>query len=319
MAVKTDFSASRLSRLLRHYDVGELVSFGGLPEGWVQTNLWVETTRGRFAFRYYEDRLWSRARVEADAEILVHLTEARFPCPAPIPRKGGGYVGTHGGKLYSLFTFLDGEHVDRLSLAQVKQVAEMVADLHLITEGYRPRCTARRSLGVASLTQDAERRAAAIGTPEATAKLGWLRAELDSLVLPRSLPRGICHGDLTNRSNLLFREGRLVALLDWDDANYACLIVDVADLLNWHWWDWYRGGEFPFAEAREVLHAYEARRALRAVERRHLYDACKLEILLDCCWLFSRDVLPEEYLKEKRMIEALEAVGREGFYERMFG
>jgi homoserine kinase type II len=317
MAVLTDFSASRLRRLLRHYDVGELVSFGGLPEGRVQTNLWVETTRGRYAFRYYEDRLWSRARVEADAEILVYLTEARFPCPAPIPRKGGGYVGTHDGKLYSLFTFLDGEHADRLSLAQAEQVAGVVADLHLLTEGYRPRRTARRSFGRASLTQDARKRAEAAGTPEATAKLEWLMAELDGLVLPRSLPRGLCHGDLTNRSNLLFREGQLTALLDWDDANYTYLIVDLADLLNWHCWP--HGGGFAFAEARATLCAYEARRELSAVERRHLYDACKLETLLDCCWLFSRDVLPDEYLTQKRMIEALEAVGREGFYERVFG
>jgi homoserine kinase type II len=208
--------------------------------------------------------------------------------------------------------------VDRLSLPQLEQVAEMVADLHLLTEGYRPRRTAaRRSFGAASLTKDAQKRAEAAGTPEATAKLEWLMAELDGLVLPRSLPRGICHGDLTNRSNLLFREGRLTALLDWDDANYSYLIVDLADLLNWHCWP--HGSGFAFAGARAMLHAYEGHRELSAVERRHLYDACKLEILLDCCWLFSRDVLPDEYLNEKRMIEAVEAVGREGFHEGVFG
>jgi len=314
MAVIADFSAPRLSRLLGHYDVGELVSFGGLPEGDMQTNLWVETTRGRFAFRYYEDRHWPRARAEAEAEILVYLSEARFPCPAPIPRKGGGYVGTHHGRPYSLFTFLDGEHVDPLSLAQVEQVAEMVADLHLITEGYRPRRTARWNYSAVSCARYAQRESEAIGTPEAAAKLEWLRSELDSLVLPRSLPKGICHGDL-GESNLLFREGRLAALLDWDAANYTYLVYDLACLLDSYYWP--HGGDLRFAEARELLHAYEARRELSAVERRHLYDVCKLSVLLDCAWWFGRGSLPD--FCEKQKIEALEAVGREDFCERMFG
>jgi Ser/Thr protein kinase RdoA (MazF antagonist) len=152
-----------------------------------------------------------------------------------------------------------------------------------------------------------------IGTSEAAAKLEWLRAELDRLVLPRSLPKGICHGDL-NPSNLLFREGRLAALLDWDDASYTYLIFDLASLLYWHWW--LHGGEVPFAEAREAVHAYEARRELSAAERRHLYDAYKLEVLL--CWGLGVWPVPG-YPDEKRMIETLEAIGREGCYERMFG
>ena len=308
MAVITEFSASRLSRLLGHYDVGELVSFGGLPEGSSHTNLWVETTRGRFAFRYYEDRLWPRGRAEAEAEILVYLTEARFPCPATIPRNGGGYVGTHDGKPYSLFTFLDGEHVERLSLAQAEQVAEMAADLHLITGGYRPRRTPRRNYSPAFCVQDARRDAEAVGTPEKAARLEWLRAELERLVLPRSLPKGVCHGDL-NTTNLLFREGRLAGVLDWDDASYTYLIFDLATLLYWHCSP--HGGEFPFAEAREVVHAYAARRALSAAERRHLYDVYKLFLLFDCWWWSLDD--------GKREIETLNAIGRDGFYERMFG
>jgi homoserine kinase type II len=137
-----------------------------------------------------------------------------------------------------------------------------------------------------------------------------MEQELDKLVLPGNLPCGVCHVD-HNLSNLLFEGDTLVAVLDFDSANYTYLTFDLVDLMGWY------GGELNFVTGRRILQEYESHRPLTANERRHLYDVDKLSILIDCLWFFDRGG-PADF-KEQHKIERLNAMGREGFYERMFG
>jgi len=312
MAPKTDFSESDISRVLSDYDLGSLTRFGPFATGAVQTNLWIETTKGKFVFRYYENR--PREAALSEASLLRHLTGAGYPCPAPIRNIRGGYVGTHRAKPYTIFTFLEGEHLAQLDRAQTKQLASKTAELHVITQGYRPAHTAARlNYSVPFCREQAEMRAKRIGTPAAAVKLEWLNDELDNLVLPRSLPKGICHCDF-HPSNLLFRSGRLVALLDFDDANYTFLTFDLVNLVDY--WLWPPDGELDFAEAREVLRQYEKHRKLNASERKHLYDVYKLQILVDCLWFFERGGAAD--FREKRKVDYLNSIGRDGFSGRMF-
>jgi homoserine kinase type II len=66
MAAKTQFSADELRLLLADYDLGEYVSHKSFEEGTDQTNLLLETSRGKYAFRYYEKRPRNYALFEID-------------------------------------------------------------------------------------------------------------------------------------------------------------------------------------------------------------------------------------------------------------
>jgi hypothetical protein len=56
MAAKTDFSKRELINILGGYDVGEYKSHRAFEQGADQTNILLETTQGKFAYRYYEKR-----------------------------------------------------------------------------------------------------------------------------------------------------------------------------------------------------------------------------------------------------------------------
>ena len=56
MAIKTEISKSSFEKILTEYDLGNLVETKPFSSGCVQTNLLLETSKGKFAFRLYENR-----------------------------------------------------------------------------------------------------------------------------------------------------------------------------------------------------------------------------------------------------------------------
>jgi len=170
----------------------------------------------------------------------------------------------------------------------------------------------------------AQKAALKIGTANSRKKLEWFIDALSKLNLPKSIPKGICHCDF-HFSNILFREGELVALIDFDDANYTYLTYDLATLINpfmpsfeWDTWSQFEQGEnvFDFREGRKVIVEYEKVRRLKDIEKRHLFDVYKLCILFDCVWYFDRGEADDFY--ERRKIDELNRFGRENFYRELF-
>jgi len=108
MAVKTPFSKDELVNLLDEYDLGDYEDHKPFDRGGDQTNYLVETTKGKYVFRYYEKR--SMDYVLFEMELLHYLTRNSYPCPAPIKNERGEYAGSYREKPYALFTFIEGEH-----------------------------------------------------------------------------------------------------------------------------------------------------------------------------------------------------------------
>jgi homoserine kinase type II len=310
MAMLSSFTSADVAQLLADYDLGAFRGLRRFTAGSVQTNLLVTTTQGRYVLRHYaRNRSFDSARFET--RITHYLRGRGYPCPAPLRRWRGGFVGVYREKPYAVFTFLAGQMVRRPNAIQRAQIVRKAAELHLLTRGYRPAgLEARWNYNVAFVREQATSRARAAGAPGAELKRRWIEQELDKLVLPPNLPQGVCHVDL-NVSNVLFEGDTLVGVLDFDDANLTYLTFDLVNLMGWY------GGELNFTTGRRILQQYESCRPLTANERRHFYDVVKLSILIDCLWFFDRGGPADFY--EKRKIERLNAMGREGYYARMFG
>jgi Ser/Thr protein kinase RdoA (MazF antagonist) len=128
------------------------------------------------------------------------------------------------------------------------------------------------------------------------------------------LPKGICHCDF-HFSNVLFKGNEFVALLDFDDANYTYLTFDLIGLIEY--WAWPHLAErLDLARARAIVKEYARHRPLSPIEQQHMYDVYKLSILIDCVWFFSRGSAQD--FREKRKIDALNALGRQRFYAALF-
>ncbi|WP_416362323.1 phosphotransferase family protein [Pseudoclavibacter sp. VKM Ac-2867] len=65
---------------------------------------------------------------------------------------------------------------------------------------------------------------------------GEALSRVESLAALESDPVSLCHGDLAG-TNVLWRDGKIVGVLDWDLASPADITDDVASLASWHGWE----------------------------------------------------------------------------------
>src|SRR3989344_1343888 len=136
MTVKTDFLKEELIEVLSNYDLGKLMDYKPISKGTVQTNFILQTTKDKFIFRYYENRV--KGSVEFESSLIKYLKDKNYPCPAPIQNKIGEYVGEYQNKPYIIFEYVEGEHLENPSENQKKQLIEKVAELQNITKSYEP-------------------------------------------------------------------------------------------------------------------------------------------------------------------------------------
>jgi homoserine kinase type II len=310
MAVKTLFSSADFQTILSYYDLGDYKDSRPFKMGAVQTNILLETSRGKSVFRYYESRSENYARFEVG--VLGYLTHHDYPCPAPIENKQSEYIGGYQDKPFALFEFLEGEHSE--SEGNGKQIAKALGKLHTLTAGYQPKYyEARDTYDPTSCLRNALVSVKKIRSEfEANERLGWLKTELNRLQFSETLPKGVCHCD-TYPSNFLYKEGNLVAVLDFDDAAYVYLLYDLANLL--FFWAWPDKGNLIFAKAKELMGEYEQYRTLIEAEKRHLFDVLHMVNFMGIGWFIDNN---DVYINSRRKTEFLNALGREGFYNRMF-
>ena len=323
MAVKTNFSKNDFVEILSNYDLGEYKKSKPFTTGAVQTNFLLQTTKGKFVFRYYENRPIESVLFESD--LIKYIKRRNYPCPGQFINKNGKFVSTYKEKPYIIFEFVEGEHLENPNENQKGGLIQKVAELQNLTTSYKPfNKKYRWNYSIALCKKLAEKEAIKLNTENSKEKLKWFKKELLKIKLPKSLPKGICHGDF-HFTNVLFKDEKFNALIDFDDANYTYLVFDLASLINpfvksfeWDTWSKFRKDEnvFDFSEAKKIVSEYIKYRPLSSIEKKHLFDVFKLSIMLDCIWRFERGEAADFY--EKRKVEYLDSLGRKEFYNQLF-
>jgi Ser/Thr protein kinase RdoA (MazF antagonist) len=221
MAVKTPFTPDEIVNILSHYDLGVYTRSEAIEQGTVQSNFLLYTSQGNFVLKYYENG--SRESVLFEGHLLAYLARHCYPCPSMLKNTHGACIGEYRAKPYAIFNFLDGSPLQYPNNFQMQQLVRKAAELQILTQDYHsPYASYRWHYDQASCRTLARTKASEIDTQSAYDKFSWLNHELTMIDLPHALPRGICHCDF-HFSNLLFQDGELVALLDFDDANHTFL------------------------------------------------------------------------------------------------
>jgi len=313
MAVKTHFTKQDFDKILSQYNLGTCTKADPISQGTVQTNYLLQTVQGIYVLRYYENR--ARESVLFESELLAYLKAYQYPCPAPIPDQTGASVGVFQGKPLILFEFIEGHHIEQPKEYHLVQMIEKAAQLGSLTREYQPSYGAHRlNYDIPHCRELAKLEAEKIGTQDAREKFTWLDSQLSALVLPDNLPKGVCHCDF-HFSNILFEDDQFVGLIDFDDANVTYLVFDLVNLIDY--WAWpFQSDHLDLTAARQIAQTYNTHRPIDVIERRHLFDVHKLSILFDCIWFFGRGNAADFY--EKRKIEFLNALGRDGYTDAYF-
>jgi homoserine kinase type II len=276
MAVFTAVTDTQLAQWMRHYDLGEVVNFRGIPSGIENSNFFLTTTRGEYVLTIFEKLTAQQLPFYLD--LMRHLAAHKVPVPDPMMRDDGALFGTLQGKPAAIVTRLDGAPDLAPGIEHCVEVGQMLARMHLAGRDY-PRFQANlRSLAWWQETVPAVRPFLSDAQRELlNSELAHQQAFFASADYA-AMPAGPCHCDLF-RDNVLFahaepgsgHEVRLGGFFDFYFAGCDKWLFDVAVTVN----DWcvdLETGRLDMPRVEAMLRAYQTVRPFTAEENRHWGD-----------------------------------------------
>jgi homoserine kinase type II len=204
---------------------------------------WLATDGERRVVLRQYNQLRSKEGIRWEQALVERAADAHWPVPRPLASNTGQLVFEHGRSLWAAAPFLEGEPQAEPGPAMFNIVGRLLGRLHhdlagFETEGQRPGFGKTWELdawiapaGVGSFNEVLARFSSEYSELGATIRGYRYRnlRELSRLHYP-DLPDLPVHGDF-QRSNLLWQEGQLTGLLDFDFARRDALACDLAVLL----------------------------------------------------------------------------------------
>ncbi|OKJ19181.1 hypothetical protein AMK21_18910 [Streptomyces sp. CB00316] len=254
VADRTHLPADDLADLIGAFDIGEVLDRQHLADGLMNVNWRLDTRVGRFALKRVTDVPLDRLR--RNLAVLPVLASYGVPVCAPLPTVDGAVNAEVRGGVYCLFPWSTGEHVrgTDLSQAQTSELGVHLAGLHTalgraVDEAGMPAVppsVTAEATEAGRAVQKADRLAGAVsarGAGDAFDRAAGAALEERKILLDKHAhlrpegdtpagPHGWTHGDFQYR-NLLWTDGELTAVLDWDRLDirpYAEEVVRTAQV-----------------------------------------------------------------------------------------
>ncbi|MFC9328380.1 phosphotransferase enzyme family protein [Kitasatospora sp. NPDC057015] len=225
---------SALAAVLRTYPVGRLLEALPVAEGLLNRGYRITTEAGSYFLKCYVDAATaSRPVIAGQHRASAGLHARGLPVAPPLAAADGRTVTAFGDRLFALFPWVEGRHRHGtgLDLPQCEALGALLARLHGALDevcaappqpaGYRsadPRESARLAAALRLRARGHHPYGAfdALAEQRLTERLDLLADFAHRRPAPDAAPRtGWTHGDF-HGLNLLYREGRVATVLDWD-------------------------------------------------------------------------------------------------------
>jgi homoserine kinase type II len=267
VALFTELGDGELADLVGAFGLGAVTAVRPIHAGTINSNFAVQTERGPWFVRVNEGK--SEADVAWEARLVAALAAGGVVTPPPlVARDGRPYAPLRGtDKWVSVFPWRAGRHLGagEITVEIARAFGAALGALHRIGLGL-PAAWRRRSIYDHDHLVARYAGFAASTDPELARAIEVLRDEL--AVAGAAAPeragatQGMIHGDLF-RDNVLWDAGRVVAILDFEQASGGSLAYDLAVCIN----DWCWDGTARLDLAGALLAGYQEVRALTAGDR----------------------------------------------------
>lgn len=217
MADLTILTKEDVQSILKSYDLGDLKNVSPLSGGQANSSYRLLTSRGSFTLSVCDEK--STEEVYSLTRVLEYLESNRFPATHLVRSViGHNFIDYQNTPVY-IKQFLNGSVIRELDRPMLEQVGNTIARLHELTA---PECVPH--VFAIGLEHFEEVLTADIFNPFKE----WLRDKTEMLKteLDLTMARGFIHGDIF-WDNLLFKDGNLTAVLDFEEACQYFLLLDL--------------------------------------------------------------------------------------------
>ncbi|MEO2148552.1 MAG: homoserine kinase [bacterium] len=238
-------------------ELGIVRQMTGLPLGFSNVNFRIETDQGIFLARLCCTQ--SDDRIRDEARFLDSIRDTGFPASYPISRTDGTPITFHDDQRVMMYDFIVGEEpsVTPDSARQVGDAIGLLATLE-VPASYSSRSLSDIDEAKQLLITKSDKLEM---YPEFHSQFQQETEEIESF-LQIELPRGFVHADAFP-DNTIFRDGKLIALIDFEDSCVDALLFDVGmTLLGFG----YQDGHPDPDQISALLEGYQSRRTLTPLE-----------------------------------------------------
>lgn len=230
--------------VLSHYDIGVIESLKSFPRGSRRSpKIKIRSRRGEFLLKRRAAGQDDPYRVAFAHDLQLHLARLAYPVPGLVgTRDENNSMLQFNGRTYEMFNYVQGSRYNHKP-AQAAVVGQMLGHFHRLMREFDTRYDP--PVGGFHATPELDAKIALLGPAmtrvEPSMQLNSLEPTIDFLRVAyydaarrvtetgfESWPRGIVHGDW-HPGNLLFREGEVAAVLDFDSARIEPRVVDIAN------------------------------------------------------------------------------------------
>lgn len=220
------------------WNISPIVSTMTPPTGTIHQITLLSTNEASYVLRAYRYAQKDRSRIIVEHALSSYAQAHGIPAIAPLPLPSGETILEYEGRFYALFPFAKGQQVSREQVTSRDLVAAMgrcLGELHHILATYPREKVRGQSFTVdqsATYTK-MERIEAAIAEKAhldpfdrqiltmLSQRRTWLQASQAVDLKPFSLlDSQVLHGDY-QETNLFFADGKVSAIIDWDQAYVA--------------------------------------------------------------------------------------------------
>ncbi|MBK7403541.1 MAG: phosphotransferase [Phycisphaerales bacterium] len=227
------FDLGELASVCAHYDVGEIVRVLDYPRGSRRApKVVLDTSTGRYLLKRRARGKDDPYRVAFCHDLQLDLASRGFPAPRLIgTRVGNNSMVQLRDRVYELFEFVEGETFDRTP-EPCRHAGALLCSLHGLAREY----VSRWPVPVWSFHDDGLvrrrlERVLASGVAPAESRELWKlyqRAAAEASAVPaQGTAVQLLHGDW-HPGNMVFRAGRVVAVVDFDGARMGPVLHDLA-------------------------------------------------------------------------------------------
>ena len=235
MAVHTELSEANINKILKNYQLGELIKFTGIKEGIENTNYLLRTKNKNFIITIFEKRVDVK-QIPFYFEVMTNSHSKGIHCPVPIEDKNGELVNKVKNKKMAIFRFLEGDSKKKWSGDDCFMVGQKLAQFHLANINNKLKAKNNFSLNFWKKIYLNCLNKFDIIIPNS---LDVISDEIDfiSFNWPKNLPEGVIHADLFP-DNVFFKEQKISGFLDFYFSCCDFLSYDLAITINA--WCFYR-------------------------------------------------------------------------------
>ena len=272
MAVYTKINKESLSYINKIFDIEKFISFQGIKQGIENTNYLIKSKNKKYILTIFEKRVKDK-ELPFFMKLMENLNNSKINCPKPIKNKKGNYLFKLKNKKACVVTFLEGKDKKNLNIKNCYEIGKIVARIHSITKNIK--LLRKNSMGINNLNHLLR------GINLNSKKFGNLKKFLKNNLKdvkrnwPKSLPKGIIHGDLFI-DNIFFKKDKLSGVFDFYFAANDYFMYEIAICINALCFD-RKGTRFNInkKKIKSLIKGYENIKKITQKEKRSLNILCR--------------------------------------------